>query len=494
MKPAACFILLLVSVSAFGQKKVLDTFDLLEGWNVHASDGGVTWTGRDTLPTHDNLAQWILDPSVGIDTDGNLFIATLMRRFPGYGIRVSKSTDEGQSWTQSNFALSDHVDKLHMTIDVGETSPYKNNVYIAYTDENFSPRVDKFSRSTNGGQDFSTPVVITGSIVADRTGGVNLTVGPGGEVYATWRAYNITSRRGRVGFNKSTDGGSSWGTATGIDTLLYEGSSKGLLYRNFPSMAVDRSTPSRQGWIYIVFADSSASTSPDIFLIRSKDNGATWSSRRRVNQDAGAKDQFMPWLTVDPSSGNLYVIYYDSRNFPANDSAQVYISASNDGGETFKDLSVSDPFLPKPVLHGPPGYMGSYIGIVASNGVIRPCWMDDRTGINQIYSTRIPDSIFLTSVPEVIEGTVPAAFQLYQNFPNPFNPSTEIQFSLPQKNHVTLTIFDLLGREIAALLDKDLSAGSYSTRWDAGCMPSGTYLYRLRVENFVEVRKLLLMR
>src|SRR3989304_455083 len=123
MKPAACFILLLVSVSAFGQKKVLDTFDLLEGWNVHASDGGVTWTGRDTLPTHDNLAQWILDPSVGIDTDGN-----------------------------------------------------------------FSPRVDKFSRSTNGGQDFSTPVVITGSIVADRTGGVNLTVGPGGEVYATWRA------------------------------------------------------------------------------------------------------------------------------------------------------------------------------------------------------------------------------------------------------------------------------------------------------------------
>ncbi|MBI4429969.1 MAG: T9SS type A sorting domain-containing protein [Ignavibacteriales bacterium] len=85
-------------------------------------------------------------------------------------------------------------------------------------------------------------------------------------------------------------------------------------------------------------------------------------------------------------------------------------------------------------------------------------------------------------------------FSLEQNYPNPFNPSTEIQFSLPQKRHVTLTIFDLLGREVVTLVSEEWSAGSYCTGWDAGRMSSGVYLCRLQAGDFVETKKLLLLR
>ncbi|MBI4427939.1 MAG: T9SS type A sorting domain-containing protein [Ignavibacteriales bacterium] len=102
-------------------------------------------------------------------------------------------------------------------------------------------------------------------------------------------------------------------------------------------------------------------------------------------------------------------------------------------------------------------------------------------------------AVFTTSVSKQT-STIPFEYDLSQNYPNPFNPSTEIQFSLPYRSYVTLTIFDLLGREVATLVSEELSAGSYSTRWDAAGMPSGVYLYRLQAGEFVETKKLLLLR
>lgn len=98
-----------------------------------------------------------------------------------------------------------------------------------------------------------------------------------------------------------------------------------------------------------------------------------------------------------------------------------------------------------------------------------------------------------TSVRE-LSPAMPAAFALEQNYPNPFNPSTEIQFSLPQKTHVTLTIFDLLGREVTTLVFEELSAGSHSERWHAVGFPSGVYFYTLTASEFTQTKKLLLVK
>jgi hypothetical protein len=85
-------------------------------------------------------------------------------------------------------------------------------------------------------------------------------------------------------------------------------------------------------------------------------------------------------------------------------------------------------------------------------------------------------------------------FQLYQNYPNPFNPATTLDFSLPKKAFVRLTIFNLLGQHIATLIEGEKDAGVHHFIWDAKNFPSGTYFYRLQAGNFMETKKLLLLK
>ncbi len=92
------------------------------------------------------------------------------------------------------------------------------------------------------------------------------------------------------------------------------------------------------------------------------------------------------------------------------------------------------------------------------------------------------------------EENVPKEFSLEQNFPNPFNPSTEISYELPKSGHVSLKIYDMLGKEAATVVDEVKSAGRYQVRFDATKLSSGMYFYRLRSGEFMKTRKMLLVR
>jgi len=86
-------------------------------------------------------------------------------------------------------------------------------------------------------------------------------------------------------------------------------------------------------------------------------------------------------------------------------------------------------------------------------------------------------------------------YRLHQNYPNPFNPSTTIEFNLPKTSEVTLKVYNILGEEVATLVSDKLSAGSYSYEWShIGGIASGVYLYRLKAGDYVETRKMVLMR
>jgi serine protease len=89
---------------------------------------------------------------------------------------------------------------------------------------------------------------------------------------------------------------------------------------------------------------------------------------------------------------------------------------------------------------------------------------------------------------------VPYKFELGQNYPNPFNPSTIIKYSIPSESHVTLKIYDMLGREVAALVNEQKASGIYSVNFIAGNLPSGVYLYKLSAGNFTDVKKLILIK
>jgi hypothetical protein len=99
---------------------------------------------------------------------------------------------------------------------------------------------------------------------------------------------------------------------------------------------------------------------------------------------------------------------------------------------------------------------------------------------------------------------LPDEFLLEQNYPNPFNPITDLRFTIADfppeadaplaQRFVTLTIYDVLGRERSALVSERLKPGSYAVRWDAGDFPSGVYLCRLQVDNMAKVIKLVLVK
>ncbi len=95
-------------------------------------------------------------------------------------------------------------------------------------------------------------------------------------------------------------------------------------------------------------------------------------------------------------------------------------------------------------------------------------------------------------------SSVPAEFLLYQNFPNPFNPNTLIKYQIPELSFVTIKVYDVLGSEVASLVNRKKPIGSYEVEFSAagGAMrlPSGIYFYRLQANNFIETKKMLLLK
>ena len=83
---------------------------------------------------------------------------------------------------------------------------------------------------------------------------------------------------------------------------------------------------------------------------------------------------------------------------------------------------------------------------------------------------------------------------LEQNYPNPFNPTTKISYSIPKQSYVTLKVIDVLGREVSVLVNKEQSTGNYEVEFDASHLTSGIYFYKIQAGDYVETKKMVLMK
>ncbi len=108
-------------------------------------------------------------------------------------------------------------------------------------------------------------------------------------------------------------------------------------------------------------------------------------------------------------------------------------------------------------------------------------------------SARANVSLNITRLNERSQPVLPAVYELGNNYPNPFNPQTTIEFSLPLRGHVRLGVFNFLGQEIETLIDAEMPAGFHRTIWEAKAQPSGIYFYRLTVNDFRQIKKMVLM-
>lgn len=119
-------------------------------------------------------------------------------------------------------------------------------------------------------------------------------------------------------------------------------------------------------------------------------------------------------------------------------------------------------------------------------------------GTMQQGNTRIESGflfpVLITAVDENGVKQIPMSYKLYQNYPNPFNPGTTIQFDIPKLSKVTLKIIDMLGREVAILVDEQLQPGEHKVIFDTGKLTSGVYFYRLQAEEFSATKKLMLLK
>ncbi|MBI2278941.1 MAG: T9SS type A sorting domain-containing protein [Candidatus Brennerbacteria bacterium] len=106
------------------------------------------------------------------------------------------------------------------------------------------------------------------------------------------------------------------------------------------------------------------------------------------------------------------------------------------------------------------------------------------------------------SVEEDGYSLLPASYSLHQNYPNPFNPSTTIEFTLPDRSHIRLAVYNVIGQEVATLIDEEVSAGTHRTTWDASGLPSGIYFVRIEAHSdrsvganaFTATKKMVLLR
>ncbi|NIR96457.1 MAG: T9SS type A sorting domain-containing protein [Gammaproteobacteria bacterium] len=121
------------------------------------------------------------------------------------------------------------------------------------------------------------------------------------------------------------------------------------------------------------------------------------------------------------------------------------------------------------------------------------------TPLNPVLVRMIVDVTTSIEGPDEPASPIQKQFALYQNYPNPFNPSTQIQYFLPVASHVTITIYDVLGKRINALVNERQTAGTKTVAWSGrdesnALAPSGVYIYRLKAGSFVKSHKMLLIR
>lgn len=360
-------------------------------------DFGETWGGSVQGAGGGNSG----DPATAIGTGGRQYVGFISDN-GGQGVAYS---DNGTSWTEVQAGTppggGDILDKNHLWIDNSPDSPYEGNVYDAWTAfGNANDRDIEFVRSTDNGLTYSSHMNISAAVNAgSHNQGVNLSTGPNGEVYAVWTIYDTwPSDENALGFAKSVNGGASFGLASRIISnirgIRNSETSKNQRVNSFPSMTVDISDGPYRGNIYVVWTNigvpgTNTGSDIDIYMIRSSNGGSSWSAPIRVNQDPTGlgHEHYFPWITCDPETGTLSVIFYDDRNV-GGAKCEVFCANSFDGGDTWEDFRVSDvDFTPAPIPGLAGGYMGDYLGISARGGKVYPVWTDNRSDVTMTYAS-----------------------------------------------------------------------------------------------------------
>lgn len=361
----------------------------------YSNDNGVNWktTHIPQVPGGRNFGSGVVAAS------GKTFYYTGLgvNSIGVSAIFISRSTDAGQTWSVPSFIavpLSNNSfqDKPWIAVDTTNTVT-GGNVYVGWTDFTITG-INNGSKivcavSNDGGLSFSPPVTVFSVDPSVNVQGVTIAIGAKGEVNLAWGNDSVSG----ITFSRSTDGGQTFSSpviAAKIKTYELLGTilNSHFSVNGLPSLAVDNSSSATQGNIYVTFNAPSTSNPQDladVFLARSTDQGVSWSELIKVNDDKTSTDQFMPSVAVT-IDGTVGVMWYDRRNDSLyNGMLDVYATTSTDGGKSFNP-SVRISTANWGVLTTPIGirsnYHGDYnqISALTNQAGFFFNWGDDRSG------------------------------------------------------------------------------------------------------------------
>ena len=299
-----------------------------------STNGGATWSTAISLS-----GNTCCDASVGWSTDGLIaYTSTLINCGASCGVAFYRSTDNGQTWTQSPLLVSSGSDKEYLHVDSYSGSPYKDNIYVSWHQSN----VQKFARSTDKGLTFSAVQTLDSAF---KGIGSDIASDKDGNVY-----YFFPSTGGRqIRVVKSTNGGASF-AASGVkvaDTMAsFDFPIPSMSTRNafiYTAADADLTNGPYANSIYVAWLDTYATDNDSsatanharVQVAYSRDGGATWTTTTpHPTTDGQTVDRYQHWMKVD-QWGRVHVTYYDTRNSANRTGVDVYYSVSLDGAQTW---------------------------------------------------------------------------------------------------------------------------------------------------------------
>ena len=445
-----------------------------------SSSGSMQWTSKGVQV---DTTAGSIQSSPAIACDGNGGAVLVWRRLSNKGImsvyaqRINASG--AVQWQQNGVAIDTTVtdlgqDKMNpVIINDGAQGAIISWVSFRETTNPISTRIYAQRVTAAGSVLWTTngiPVCPAPATIYAQALPAMISDGSGGAIVA-WDDGRIDPAA-EFAQRISANGAIQWGSGTPIDTVHYES-------KWAPTMVSDGSGGAVIAWMR---SKNGGSGSTNPYAQRIGSNGSQlWTANGAV-LDTSTTDDYLVNIVGDGSGGAIV----------AWEQNVAFIRAQH------IDLSGAIQWTPggAAVCSGPS--IKTYVtmaGDGAGDAILT--WQDwrDRLTIfsTDIYAQRINSlGTLVTKVGQ--NALLPGTAELRQNFPNPFNPTTAISFTLPSRSFVTLKVFDIIGRAVATIVSEEMPEGTYSRQWNASAFASGVYFYRLQAGSFVQTKKLVVVK
>jgi photosystem II stability/assembly factor-like uncharacterized protein len=415
----------------------------------HSSDGGNNWTLQNS--------------GVSIPLRSIYFINAYTGWVAGNTGTMLKTTNGGQNWFQLNTGTTGW---LHTIFFLDENNGWAAGSYSTLI------------KTTDGGLSWQ-PLIVPGVQLFNSVFFLDESIG--------WLADGASG--GAASIYKTTDGGSSWIEQLEIQSVSYNFNDIYFKNENF-------------GWAAGSEGDIWFSTNGgDVWILTEDDIYNNLESIAHCETDelwiAGSYE-----LILYSMDGGVPVELISFTTIANNNEVTLNWSTATETNNSGFEIQKTSPF-PSP-YQGEGGEAGrgwEIIGFVPGHGTTTETQHysftdnDVSPGKYQYKLKQIDyDGTFEYS--KVVEVEIPFVnkFSLSQNYPNPFNPSTSMQYTIGSRQFVSLKVYDLLGREVATLVNEEKPAGEYEVEFDGSNFPSGIYFYQLKAGDFVQTKKMILMK